>query len=154
MRQPQNQQKTNHQSHQISPSIFGRLGYFKRPSFANAWFEDACAVWLHSSATLGSAGLGEAFGCHEWIVFCGGMVCYRILTLFILIPLLRGFYFSENILSDVHTRRCLALPYVFGPWCTATLRKNNFPAKYDNSFFFVAIFFVSCVCAPASSNIP
>ena len=107
--QPQNQQKTNHQSHQISPSIFGRLGHFKRPSFAHAWCEDACAVWLHSSAILGSAGLGEAFGRHGWIVFCGGMVRYRILTLFILIPLLRGFYFSENILSDVHTRRCLAL---------------------------------------------
>jgi hypothetical protein len=36
--QPQNQQINNHQSHQISPSIFGRLGYFKRPYFANAWF--------------------------------------------------------------------------------------------------------------------
>ena len=59
-------------------------------------------VWLHSSAILGLAGLGEAFGRHGWIVFCGGMVCYRILTLFILIPLLRGFYFSKNILSDVH----------------------------------------------------
>ncbi len=103
MRQPQNQQKINHQSHQISPSIFGRLGYFKRPSFANAWFKDACAVWLHSSAILGLAGLGEAFGRHGWIVFCGGMVHYHILTLFILITLLRGFYFSKNILSDVHS---------------------------------------------------
>ncbi len=93
MRQLQNQQKTNHQYHQISPSLFGRLGYFKRPSFANAWFKDACAVWLHSSAILGPAGLGDAFGRHGWIV---------ILTLFILIPLLKGFYFSRNILSDVH----------------------------------------------------
>ena len=104
MRLPQNQQKINHQSHQISPSIFGRSGYFKHPSFANAWFEDACAVWLQSSAILGSAGLGESFGHHGWIVFCGGMVRYHILTLFILIPLLRGFYSSENTLSNVHTR--------------------------------------------------
>ena len=72
--QTQNQQKTNHQSHQISPSIFGRLGHFKRPSFAHAWCEDACAAWLHSSAILGSAGLGLAFGRHGLIVYCGGMV--------------------------------------------------------------------------------
>ena len=29
--------------------------------------------------------------------------------IFILIPLLGGFYFGENILSDVHTCKCLAL---------------------------------------------
>jgi len=40
------------------------------PSFAHAWCEDACAVWLLSSAILGSAGLGEAFGRHGLIVFC------------------------------------------------------------------------------------
>ena len=107
--QPQNQQKTNHQSHQISPSIFGGWGHFKYPSFVHAWCKDACAVWLLSSTILGSLGLGEAFGRHGWIVFCGGMVHYCTLTLFILIPLCSSFCFSKNILSDLHTPRCLAL---------------------------------------------
>ena len=31
--------------------------------------------------------------------------------IFILIPLLGGFYFSKNILSDVHTHKCLALRF-------------------------------------------
>ena len=31
--------------------------------------------------------------------------------MFILIPLLSGIYFSENILINVHTRRCLALRF-------------------------------------------
>ena len=66
--------KKKHQSHKISSSIFGRLGHFKRPSFAHAWCKDACAVWVHSSAILGSAGLGLAFGRHGLIVYCGGMV--------------------------------------------------------------------------------
>ena len=48
--------------------------HFKRPSLAHAWCEDACAVWLHNSAILGPVGLGEAFGRHGWMVFCGGMV--------------------------------------------------------------------------------
>ena len=69
----------------------------------HAWCKDACAVWLHSSAILGLAGLGLAFGHHDLIVFCGGRGRYRTLTLLLLIPLLRGFYFRENILSDVHT---------------------------------------------------
>jgi len=56
----------------ISINIWQK-GHFKRQSFAHAWCKDACAVWLHSSAILGLAGLGEAFGRHDWIVFCGGM---------------------------------------------------------------------------------
>ncbi len=69
----------------------------------------------HSSAILGLVGLDLAFGRHGLIVYCGGMV--RIVCtlasdwIFILIPLLRGFYFSKNTLSDVHTHRCLALRF-------------------------------------------
>ena len=48
--------------------------HFKRPFFAHAWCKNARAVWLHSPAILGLAGLGEAFGRHGWIVFCGGVV--------------------------------------------------------------------------------
>ena len=47
-----------------------QIGTFKRPSSAHVWCEDACVIWLHSSTILGSAGLGEAFGHHGWIVFC------------------------------------------------------------------------------------
>ena len=33
---------------------------FKLPSSAHAWWDDACAVWLHNSNILGWAALGEA----------------------------------------------------------------------------------------------
>ena len=83
------------------------MGRLKYPSSANPSDEDACAVWLHRSAILGSAALGEAADAMVGLCF----VCiYRILTreylshsIFILIPLWRGFYFSEDMLSDVHT---------------------------------------------------
>jgi len=110
MRQPQNQQKTNYQSHQKYSSIFGRLGYFKRPSFVNAWFEDACAVWLHSSAILGSAGLGEAFGRHGWIVFCGALHLPTSFSFYVdFLPTSFSLYVDFLYL-------CMYGTYVFGPW--------------------------------------
>jgi hypothetical protein len=36
------------------------MGRLKYPSSANPLDEDACAVWLHRSAILGPAALGEA----------------------------------------------------------------------------------------------
>jgi hypothetical protein len=79
----------------------------KYPSSEHPSDEDACAVWLHRSAILGSAALGEAADAMVGLCF----VCiYRTLTreylshlIFILIPLWRGFYFSEDMLSVVHT---------------------------------------------------
>ena len=84
------------------------MGRLKYPSSANPSDEDACALWLHRSTILGSAALGEAADAMVGLCF----VCiYRILTreylshlIFILIPLWRGFYFSEDILSDIHTK--------------------------------------------------
>ena len=47
----------------------------------------------------------------NWVEGYGLMLGERVWfdAEYILIPLLIGFYFSENILSNVHTRRCLAL---------------------------------------------
>ena len=102
------------------------MGRLKYPSSANPSDEDACAVWLHRSAILGSAALGEAADAMVGLCF----VCiYRILTreylshlIFILIPLWRGFYFSEDMLSDVHTvdvsyRRTK-------PWCEVDVAES------------------------------
>ncbi len=55
------------------------MGRLKYPSSANPSDEDACAVWLHRSAILGSAALGEAVDAMVGLCF----VCiYRIYTRF------------------------------------------------------------------------
>ena len=60
VRRPHFQPTTNHQSTQLSPAIIGGRGHFKLPYSAHAWWEDACAGWLHNSTILGWAALGEA----------------------------------------------------------------------------------------------
>ena len=85
------------------------MGRLKYPASANPSDEDACAIWLHRSAILGSAALGEAADAMVGLCFvCIVHLSYFNLEylshlIFILIPLLRGFYFSEDILSDLHT---------------------------------------------------
>jgi hypothetical protein len=39
------------------------------PSSANAWWADACVVWLHYSTILGPAALDEALKIHGMCVF-------------------------------------------------------------------------------------
>ena len=81
------------------------MGRLKYPSSANPSDEDACVVWLHRSAILGSAALGEAGD--AMVGLCFDLSYFNLEYLshlnFILIPLWRGFYFSEDILSDLHT---------------------------------------------------
>ncbi len=56
---------------------------------------------------LGVVGARWSSGRHGWIVFCVHLSYFNLDYLshliFILIPLWRGFYFSEEMLSDVHT---------------------------------------------------
>ncbi len=40
--------------------MIGGFIRFKLPSSAHARWEDVCAVWLHNSAILGWAAIGEA----------------------------------------------------------------------------------------------
>jgi len=58
---------------------------------------------------LGWVGARWSSGRHGWIVFCVHPSYFNlgrlpIPLIFILIPLWRGFYFSEGMLSDVHTK--------------------------------------------------
>jgi hypothetical protein len=56
---------------------------------------------------LGVSGARWSSGRNGWIVFCVHLSYFNLEYLshliFILIPLWRGFYFSEDMLSDVHT---------------------------------------------------
>ena len=71
---------------------------------------------------LGVSGARWSSGRHGWIVFCVHLSYFNLEYLshliFILIPLWRGFYFSEDMLSDVHT---IDVSYHrTRPWCPAT----------------------------------
>jgi hypothetical protein len=74
------QPKTNRNPTTDQPDIsiiFGGMGRLKYPSSENPSGEDACAIWLHRSAILGSAVLGEAADAMVELCF----VCiYRTLT--------------------------------------------------------------------------
>jgi len=83
------------------------------------------------SWNLGVVGARWSSGCHGWIVFCVHLSYFNLEYLshliFILIPLWRGFYFREEMLSDVHTedvsyRRTK-------PWCNSMVELCNHTAQ-------------------------
>ena len=65
-----------------------------------------CRMVTHISH-LGVGGARSSSGRHGWIVFCVHLSYFNLEYLshliFILIPLWRGFNFSEDMLSNVHT---------------------------------------------------
>ncbi len=79
------------------------MGRLKYQSSAHPLDEDACAIWLHRSAILGLVALGEEADAMVGLCFVCIIVLFLSHLIFILIPLLRGFNFSEDMLSDVHT---------------------------------------------------
>ena len=81
------------------------MGCLKFQSSAHPSDEDACAVWLHRCDILGLVALGEAADAMVGLFFCVHLSYFNLEYLshliFILIPLLRGYYFSEDMLSYV-----------------------------------------------------
>ncbi len=84
---------------------------------------------------LGVSGARWSSGRHGWIVFCVHLSYFNLECLshliFILIPLWRGFQFSEDVLSDVHTedvsyRRTK-------PWWGLLMHAYNQGVKYINT---------------------
>ncbi len=104
---PWNQQNPTTVQPNISINIW-RNGTFEVPILCAYMVGRSLCCMGTQTCLLGVGGARWTNGRHGWIVFCVHLSYFKLeyisSLIIILIPLWRGFYFSKNILSNVHTK--------------------------------------------------
>ena len=102
--------KTNKKPTTDRPDISMNIwlnGMFEVPIFCESIGRRCMCRMVTHISHLGVGGARSSSGRHGWIVFCVHLSYFNLEYLshikFKLIPLWRGFYFSDDILSDLHT---------------------------------------------------